>query len=354
MIRVLIAEDSATCLGLLVEIIGSDPELKVIATASHGAEAVTMTRDLRPDVVVMDIHMPIMDGFEATRHIMTDVPTPIVIVSATVNVREVAVSMHALRLGALALMPKPSLSGTGDFRDTARQFTASIRAMSQVRVVRRWNPRSSLPPARLLSPLPATAASARILAIAASTGGPGALYRILSELPASFPVPIVIVQHIATGFVEGLANWLNGASKLRVKVAVDGERIEPGTAYIAPDDLHLGLSHLRQLAVSTAPPIGGFRPSATHLFETVARLHGARSLALVLTGMGDDGLPGLRAVHAAGGRVLAQDEETSVVFGMPGVAVAAGVTDSILPLELIAARLVRLVGDARTTEGSHS
>ncbi|HKU43767.1 MAG TPA: response regulator, partial [Polyangiales bacterium] len=208
MIRVLVAEDSATCLSLLKEIIGSDPQLQLIGTASHGGEAVSMTKQLRPDVVLMDIHMPVMDGFEATRQIMTEAPTPIVIVSGSVDVRQVAVSMHALRLGALALLPKPSLIGITDFEEMARQFTASVRAMAGVRVVRRWSP-TQRTPVPMPSPVPSRSATRTaapsLIAIAASTGGPGALYRIFSELPGDLPVPILVVQHIAHGVIDGLA-----------------------------------------------------------------------------------------------------------------------------------------------------
>jgi two-component system chemotaxis response regulator CheB len=340
MIRVLIAEDSATCLGLLTEIIGSDPGLMLLGHAADGEQAVSMTKELRPDVIVMDIHMPVMDGFEATRQIMVDAPTPIVIVSATVNVREVAVSMHALRVGALAVLPKPALGVGSDFVERARHFTASIRAMAGVRVVRRWKSAPAALPVRAPAP---TSTPISIIAMAASTGGPGALYRVLSELPAGLPVPVVIVQHIATGFVEGLAAWLDAASPLTVRVASGREQLRAGHVYIAPDDRHLGLSDRNTVELSAAAAIGGFRPSATYLFESVARSHGSGVAAVVLTGMGEDGLPGLRAVRAAGGRVLAQDEATSVVFGMPGAAVAAGVADATLPLEMVAARLKSLV-----------
>jgi two-component system, chemotaxis family, protein-glutamate methylesterase/glutaminase len=349
--RVLIAEDSATCLGLLTEIIGTDPRLSLIATANHGAEAVRITRELRPDVVVMDIHMPVMDGFEATRQIMTDTPTPIVIVSGSIDVKQVAVSMHALRLGALALLPKPSLTGTEDFDTMARHFTSSIHAMAGVRVVRRWSPaperRTPVPPA--LEPR----RPAELIAIATSTGGPGALYKILSELAGDFPVPILVVQHIAHGFVGGLAAWLNGASKLRVKVATPQERIQPGTVYLAPDDFHLGLHDRQTLEISAARPIAGFRPSGTFLFESVARVYGKSALGLVLTGMGEDGLVGLRAMRDAGAQIIAQDEESSVVFGMPGAAVRAGVADAVLPLDVIAGRLRLSVSLGETRNWKH-
>jgi two-component system chemotaxis response regulator CheB len=357
MIRVLIAEDSATCLGLLVGIIESDPRLKLVATAHHGAEAVRLVKQLRPDVVVMDVHMPVMDGFEATRQIMTDVPTPIVIVSASVDVRQVAVSMQALSLGALALLPKPSLIGSEDFDAMARQFTSSIHAMAGVRVVRRWGSAPSSPPAVHSSAPSRSGRSAtstvEVVAVAASTGGPGALYRILSELPRDFAAPIVVVQHIADGFVDGLAAWLRTGTKLHVKVAEAGEAVKPGTVYVAQDGMHLGFRSRDALEVSHGAPIGGFRPSATRLFESVGRVYGKHGLGLVLTGMGDDGVAGLRVLHDAGGTVLAQDEESSVVFGMPGAAVAAGVTDSTLSLELIATRLIRLVGTGRASQWKH-
>jgi two-component system chemotaxis response regulator CheB len=343
MIRVLIAEDSITCFGLLAEILGTDPGLMLLGHAADGAQAISMTRELRPDVIVMDIHMPVMDGFEATRKIMVEVPTPIVIVSAAVNVREVGVSMHALRVGALAVLAKPALDASSDFTDMARHFTASIRAMAGVRVVRRWARNSSAPPPR---PISRSTAPVSIIAIATSTGGPGALYRVLSDLPAKLSVPIVVVQHIAAGFIEGLAAWLDAASPLTVKVAERSERLQAGHVYIAPDEFHLGLIDRHTIDISSAAAVGGFRPSATFLFEAVARTHAAGAVAVILTGMGDDGLVGLRAIRAAGGRIFAQDEDTSVVFGMPGAAVAAGLADSTLPLDMLAPRLTRLLLEA--------
>ena len=185
------------------------------------------------------------------------------------------------------------------------------------------------------------------MAIAGSTGGPAALHRVLTDLPGDFPLPIVVVQHIANGFVAGLAEWLRTSSALRVKVAEDGERLAARTVYLASDDRHLGVSVERQIEMSTAAPIGGFRPSATHLYQTAARSFGPAVVAVVLTGMGSDGVDGLRAVKQAGGRVIAQNEATSVIYGMPREAVAAGVVDLELPITEIGSRLVSLVAGGK-------
>ena len=347
MIRTLLAEDSPTARVLLREVLQANPEFQVVGVAKDGAEAVTMTKQLLPDVIVMDLHMPEMNGLDATRQIMVEAPTPIVIVTASGDASEVAMSMNALRAGALTLMSKPLGPGSPDFEDSARQFLATVKAMSQVKVVRRWGARSSGRPSRS-APSDATPGSARILAIGASTGGPAALYRIFSELPANFPLPILVVQHIAHGFVADFATWLNTGTPLVIKVARHGEVLAPSTVYIACDDQHLGLLDRGTLAISSAPALGGFRPSASFLFEAVGRLFGRGALAVVLTGMGHDGLEGLHVVRETGGRIIAQDEESSVVFGMPGAAVEAGLADHILPLSAIASRLRQIVAEKDT------
>jgi two-component system chemotaxis response regulator CheB len=198
-------------------------------------------------------------------------------------------------------------------------------------------PASAAPPPR------ATARQkARVVAIAASTGGPPALSRIFSELPAGFRAPILVVQHIAEGFAAGLAQWLGAGSPLAVKVAGQGEPLQPGHVYLAPDGRHLGVAGER-VELSDAPPIDGFRPSGTYLFESVAKAYGPAALGLILTGMGRDGLAGLHALRAAGGAVVAQDKESSVIFGMNGEAVLAGVTDEVLPLDALSYLLMQAV-----------
>jgi two-component system, chemotaxis family, protein-glutamate methylesterase/glutaminase len=340
-LRALVAEDSPTARALLVEILASDPGLEVVGEARNGLEAVAMTKRLRPHVVTMDLRMPLMDGLEATKEIMIEAPTPIVIVTASLEPRDVERSMHALQSGALAVLAKPSGPGSPGFPEACRQLVTTVKAMAEVKVVRHWREHRPASPAAVRS-----LAMPRVVAMAASTGGPAALQQLLSALPAGFPVPILVVQHIAPGFVQGLASWLGASSPLKVKVAEQGEPLRPGTVYLAADGRDMGVSERGSVSLS-APRPGNGCPGATALFESVARSYGPSAVAVILTGMGRDGLEGLASIKRGGGRVVAQDEATSVVFGMPGAAVEAGLADLVLPLSSIASTLVEL------TIGSH-
>jgi two-component system, chemotaxis family, protein-glutamate methylesterase/glutaminase len=344
MIRVLVAEDSVTFRLMLVEMLRSDPDIEVVGEASNGQEAIELTRRHRPDVVTMDIHMPVLDGFEATKQIMIHTPTPIVIVSGSLDPHDVEFSMYALRAGALALLPKPRGLASGDFDRMVKRFTETIKAMSQVKVVRHWAPRQPMvaeaPPA-----VPVREIRVQVLAIAASTGGPTALNRLFSSLRGDLNVPVLVVQHMVPEFIGGLASWLNLSAALKVKVAEDAEPLLPGVAYLAPDNQHLGVSASHAIQLSSDPPMDGFRPSGTFLFASVARIYGPAAAALILTGMGRDGVEGLRMLHNAGGHVIAQDEKTSVVFGMPGEAIASGCTHSVLPLFQIPGYLSQLLNN---------
>lgn len=342
MIRVVIAEDSLTVRELLVEILESDPEIRVVGQAKNGAEAVELATRLKPDLITMDVHMPVMDGFEATKEIMVRAPAPIVIVSSSASREDVGHSFDAMRAGALMVVAKPDNPQSAVFDGRRAQFLAMAKAMSQVKVVRRWAPRTPAvtPPAGRRQ---APGAKLRLVAIAASTGGPAALQRILADLPRDFPAPILVVQHIAQGFVAGLEHWLNSSCNLRVKVAEDGEPLRAPGVYLAPDDRHVGVDQAGWVRLSDVAAIGGFRPSGTHLFESAARAFGPGLAAVILTGMGRDGVDGLKAVKQAGGLVIAQDEATSVVYGMPGEAVRAGVVDVELPLGAVASQLTALL-----------
>jgi two-component system chemotaxis response regulator CheB len=346
MIRVLVVDDSATARGLLVKILESDPEIQIVGEAGDGLEAVALTQRFLPDLVTMDIHMPRLDGLEATKEIMITAPTPIVIVTASTRAGEVAKSMDLLALGALDVLVKPVGPAAPGFADDAQHLVEVVKTMSQVKVVRHWRP---VPSVSAHSAAPRKERPRRgepkvqVVAIAASTGGPAALHELLGNLPGDLPASVLVVQHIAHGFTAGLAAWLNLGTELCVKVAEEGEPLAPSTVYFAPEDRHLDVSTRGIVVLSTAPPIGGFRPSATFLFQAAARTFGASAVAVILTGMGDDGVAGLRAVREAGGRVIAQDQASSAVFGMPGAAVAAGVADEVLPADEIAARLAVLV-----------
>jgi two-component system chemotaxis response regulator CheB len=359
MIRVLVAEDSPTARALLVAMLDADPGIEVIAQASTGLEAVEMAERLEPDLITMDVHMPELDGLQATERIMLRSPRPIIIVSSQARDADVSLSLDATRAGALLVLPKPEGPGSGHFESDQRQLVAMVKALSHVKVVRRWRGNGAVANATVQQPSRAVRRNAAlsssgsvgrqpatIVAIAASTGGPAALKDILAVLPANFSAPILIVQHIAKGFVDGLAKWLGTDSRLRVAVATNGETPVPGSVYVAPDGFHLEVRRTRadqlRIALTSTPPVGTFRPSASRLFSSVATAVQDRALAVILTGMGDDGVSGLLEVRRNQGIILAQDEASSVIYGMPREAVRSGVVDEVVPIQSLADRLVEL------------
>jgi two-component system chemotaxis response regulator CheB len=344
-IRVLIAEDSPTARMLLVELFGSSPEFEVAGAVENGAEAIERAVALSPDLIIMDVFMPIVDGLDATKEIMRRAPTPIVMVSASASTRDVSLGLSATQAGALILMEKPSGPTSSGYADDCRQLLSMAKAMAAVKVVRRWGApgatrtRSADFGPTVMSPT----RQLRLVAIGTSTGGPAALHRILIDLPSDFPVPIVVVQHMAHGFIDGLAKWLSANVALRVVVAVEGELLQGGTVYVGSDDAHFGVGADGRITFSKAAPIGGFRPSVDFLFDSCGRAYGSGLAALILTGMGQDGVEGLRTVRARGGHVIAQDEASSIVFGMNGKAVESRLVDEVLPLDGIGRRLNELV-----------
>jgi two-component system chemotaxis response regulator CheB len=340
MIRVLVAAGSIILRERLVALLSADPEIEVVGQATHRSKAVDAAKRLRPDVIAIDVHLPDSGGLDVTKEIMTESPTAIVIVSDETDARQVELSILALRAGALAVVPRPAI-GSGLRDGASLRFLSTVKAMSEVKLVRRWRDR----PSAKTTDGPwrgRNGVSTRIVALAASTGGPAAIQQVLAELPPDFSPPILVVQHIAKGFVDGLVDWLNSLCSLKVKLATDGEPLARHTVYLAPDDQHLGVKGPLQIMLSRSPPIGGFCPSATFLFDSVAKAFGPSSVHVILTGMGQDGVAGLKVAHAEGARIIAQDEATSVVFGMPGAAVEAGVVDNLLPLGAVAQELVTL------------
>jgi two-component system, chemotaxis family, protein-glutamate methylesterase/glutaminase len=341
-LRVLVVDDSATARTLLVAVLANALGVAVVGEAPGGAEGIRLAERLRPDVITMDIHMPGIDGIEATRQIMARVPTPIVIVTSA-NPGDVELSLEATAAGALIVLEKPVAPSTPAFVEQSARLVAMVKAMAEVKVVRRWEGPRITPTGehRVTSRVPRF--GAKIVAIAASTGGPAALKHILGRLPADFPAPVLLVQHIADGFTGGLVHWLGMDSNLEVRMAEQGESLRPGCMYVAPHRGHLTVAPAGQVVISSSAPVGGFRPSADRLFESVADVYGARAVAVILTGMGSDGVAGLEFVHRRQGFVVAQDAASSVVWGMPQQAIRRGLATAVLALPEIAPALQRLV-----------
>ena len=334
MIKVLIVEDSPVIRELLTFILSSDPAIRVIGTVGNGEEAVQAVREKKPDIVTMDIIMPKMDGYEATRIIMETTPTPIVIVSASWNPNEVRKTFRAMEAGALAVIGKPAGLDHPKSKDLAKELIRTVKLMSEVKVVRRI-PRKKYRkavPAELADGAPAPlATNLKVVAIGASTGGPQAIETILAGLPKDFPAPLLIVQHIAAGFVQGFSDWLANATGLPVKVAYHGEYPLPGHVYVAPENLHMGVDPQGRILLSTNEPENSLRPSVSSLFRSVAEVVGKNAVGVLLTGMGKDGALGLKTMREKGALTIAQDRESSVVFGMPGEAVALDAAAYVLP-----------------------
>jgi two-component system chemotaxis response regulator CheB len=352
-IRVMIIEDSRIVREHLVHIVRSDPRLQVAAAYETAEEALAALPRLRPDVISMDIRLPGMDGLGATKRIMSEYPTPIVVCSASVECAELKISMNALRAGALAIVEKPAGVAHRDYRAMAGRLCEQLVLMSQVQVVRqRFNRTSGCSPgASAMSPRRPRLLRQRkpspiqIVGIVASTGGPSALARLLGGLPADFPVPIVLVQHITPSFHAGFVAWLDGMCDLSVKTGADGMEPVSGSVYVAPADRHLEVER-DCLRMGACEPVCGQVPSGSVLFASLAASYGSDALGILLTGMGQDGAEGLKSLRERGGHTLAEDETTAVVYGMPAVAVRMGAVCESLPLDAIGRRLQSLVGIA--------
>ena len=349
-VRVMIVEDSQVLRHFLENVIGRDPRLNVAASTSSAEQALQLMEEARPDVISMDIRLPGMNGLEATRHIMRHHPMPIVVLSASVDSESLQISMEALRAGALAVLEKPPGTGHADFDSMARNLCNQLYIMSQVKVVRQriapYPKRATATAVPLVaSPVaPKETGRLKMVGMAASTGGPKVVHAILNALPADFPLPILLVQHMGESFMDGFASWLNGNCPQTVVVAKDGDIPRPGTVYVAPGNRHLKVNG-GSLRVVDGETVCGQRPSGTVLFESMARSLGPRGLGVVLTGMGEDGAGGLLALRQAGGFTIAEEKSTAVVYGMPAAAVNVGAVCVELPLGAIAGRIVRQVAD---------
>jgi two-component system chemotaxis response regulator CheB len=348
LINVLVVEDSPVVRELLVHILRSDPGIRVVGTARDGEEAIEAIARARPDVITMDIHMPKMNGLEATRRIMETCPTPIVVVSGSTAPHEVATTFEAMEAGALAVLRRPAGLGHPEHEATARELVQTVKLMSEVKVVRRWSRARRDSTARPVQPqLERVPGKCRIVAIGASTGGPPALHTILSQLPGDFPAPVVVVQHMAAGFVEGFIEWLAQSSRLPVHLAAHGEKLLAGHVYVAPDELQMKVERGGRIALTREPPENGLRPSVSYLFRSVAEAYGSDAVAGLLTGMGRDGAEELRLLKDRGAFTFAQDKDSSVVHGMPGEAIKLDAAMFILPPEKIAAALTSVAKNGK-------
>lgn len=341
--RVLIVDDSAGMRMMLEQIFSGDPDLEVAGSVGDGMEAIDAVGRLSPDVITMDIQMPRMDGLEATRRIMETKPTPIVILSGNLDEAEVASSFRAMEAGALIALPKPRGVAHPDYEADVANLVGKVKLMAEVKLVKRWPRAARVEPQPVWRSAGEPAQSrCEVVAIGASTGGPVVINTILSGLPPGFPLAVLIVQHMASGFINGFAEWLNSSSRLPVHVALQGELLLPGHVYIAPEGSQLEVKAGGRIALTGTVPEHGQCPSVSALFRSMAEVYGRDGVGVLLTGMGDDGALELKLMKDKGAVTIAQDRESSVIFGMPGEAVRLDAASYILPPGMIVAALTQM------------
>lgn len=345
-IRILIAEDSPIFVDVLRSAVDVEFDMEVVGIAENGQVAAKMCADLKPDLVLMDIQMPVLDGLGATEVIMADSPTPILVITSDPFHGGVDQSFKALSAGALDLIAKPQDVPWPD--PSRREFLRKIRLLSQVPVVRHMRGRRTSVVPKNFKVSESLHNSGAVVGIVASTGGPRALAGVVAALDAEFAAPILVVQHIMPGFSSHLAQWLDRTGALHVMEAESGMRLEGGKIYMAPAESHLELSAGSVLKTHDDPAVGGHRPSGDLLLESIARYAGPKAIGLVMSGMGSDGTLGLAAIRRAGGRTLVQDKDSCVVYGMPQSAIDLGVVDKVVKLDELAGVIhaeVQSIGD---------
>jgi two-component system chemotaxis response regulator CheB len=341
MINILIVDDSETETQLLKNIFLQEPDFNVIGCAKNGKEAIQLTEYLKPDIITMDIQMPVLDGLNATKIIMSKYPTPIVVISSTLKNTQLNMSFQALEAGALSVIEKPVNTTPQSFNDSKDRIIEAVRSMSEIIVIKHRFPRSTLIKHKNKITKNNPGNQFEVLVIGASVGGPQVLSSILTNLPEAFPIPIIVVQHMTPGFMSGFVKWMNNSTTLNVKEATHNEVLSKGTVYFAPDYFHMQIHKDNDKLISkliTAPPVTGFCPSINVLFHSVSTAC-ENSIGVLLTGMGSDGAQGLLDIKEANGHTIIQDEESCVVFGMAGVAQSMGAVDKIVEIGELATYL---------------
>jgi len=353
-IKVLLVEDSPVATIVLKRIFDASPEIEVVGTACNGLEALELIPKLQPEVICTDLNMALMNGLEFTQEVMRKYPRPILIISASVQAKDTQNVFELMKAGALDVFPKPIGGLVSDYARLANELIAKVKVLSGVKVFTRHQRLGGIEtsdrPSPKINQLPMPnyqlsrenlkSQTIKLLAVGASTGGPQALHSIISQFPANFPVPVICIQHISEGFLQGLVNWLGCESKLPVKIAGLRELPQAGIVYFPPEKRHLELDSQGRFIYSEGAGEAGHCPSVTVTFKSVANFYGSGAAGVLLTGMGRDGADGMLAIAQAGGLTIAQDRESSVVFGMPKEAIALGAAQYVLPVSAIAPLLL--------------
>lgn len=351
MIKVLVIKNTTDVVDFLLSILNSDSTIRVTGVANNGQDVIEAVKQYKPDVIAISIDMHKMDGLETTRKIMETIPTPIIVfINDFWNINDSTITLSAMEAGALMVLPQPTRVKEIEFEATATNLLQAIKAMAEVKVVRRW-PKTQQ---KALQSLPRfiqkessyynkLSATPQIVAIGVSTGGPIILQTILSNIPVDFPIPILIVQHMAVGFIRGFVEWLNQISNLPVQLAVNGERLIAGQVYIAPDNNQIKIGIGGQIILTKDLSEIGHCPSISNCFSSIAETYGKHAIGILLSGMGKDGAAELKLMRDNGAITIAQDEESSVVFGMPAEAIRLGAAQYILNPEKISLLLKDLL-----------
>jgi len=350
-VRLLVVDDSPSIRAVIRAMVEGDAGIRIVGEAGTGGEAVEMARTLRPGVILMDVQMPEMDGIEATERIMGSEAVPIIAFSAFTRGGTTKASIDMLAAGALDVMAKPDLAGAGAVTECSRVLRKKIRSASSVAVVRHLRRSIRMVPGRDEPAGPSGRTRFEALGVGASTGGPTALRDLFSALPADFPTPILVVQHITMGFTAGFVEWLRQHTALDVRVANDQDRAVPGSILIAPEGRQLEVLPGGAVRATSRKPRGVHLPSADTLLSSLASTYGGKCIGILLTGMGSDGAEGLLDIRRAGGFTIAQDEETCVVFGMPREAIRRGAVERSMPPASMAELLLRMTGRSACREG---